>query len=167
MQIGVCRHIQCQTCNPVGAYHPCLWPSLKAQARGFAAAGVVVEKTISSAWGRICACLAIGVAPSWSISYWFRGPSNIVNLIRDQSIFSFWCCLISPWRFTAGCPYLCSQSTLVAEHRAPWDFVWPDCIFWDPVVQIFFHCWSNSTSWTDWVQLLCNLLIIRDWLSQL
>ena len=26
------------------------------------------------------------------------------------------------WRFTAGCPYLCSQSTLVAEHRAPWDF---------------------------------------------
>ena len=121
--------------------------TLKAQARGL----------LQRVWSRKSHLQRLGRIGCWShrrghlwknLNYsWFRGPFHI-TVIRASTTFNQLLTLESYWIISV--PYLCGQSTLVAELRAPWGFfsgsggptIFSDCN-WD-----FF-----STKWSNFVLL--------------
>ena len=93
--------------------------TLKAQARGL----------LQRVWSRKSHLQRLGRIGCWShrrghlwknLNYsWFRGPFHI-TVIRASTTFNQLLTLESYWIISV--PYLCGQSTLVAELRAPWGF---------------------------------------------
>ena len=90
--------------------------------RGVAAAGVWSRKRSLAALGGGLVVSSHSRGHCWKnpISSWFRGPFDI-TVIRGSTISFQLLTLESYWIISV--PYLCGQSTLVAERRAPWDFI--------------------------------------------
>ena len=94
----------------------------KGPSEGFAEAGVWSRKRSLAALGGGLVVSSHSRGHCWKnpISSWFRGPFDI-TVIRGSTISFQLLTLESYWNISV--PYLCGQSTLVAERRAPWDFI--------------------------------------------